>query len=481
MGVSAGVDCDGIAGNDNRMVCAIEAVKAANQAAADPLSAVDETGAGQFSSSSAPLDVDRTTAGTQLIVAPDFDSADANATPDLEDAVSTLTPAGGTNFFTGLTTAATILDESTNTNQIVIFISDGLSGGPNLNTFDTNTLPANTVFESFAIGTGVSCTTGSGSGLSLNDVAALTPGGSCTQITNFDDLADAITQSIGSTLDSLELEVDGAGASEIPNSEIDPDLPKDGPAMVDNLTTATGLGFGTHEICVTASGTDAGGEGDVTECVDIEVKEFEKFYTHTNNNWDDRCDGVVFEDTCVDNLQDLNDIGFRLPNVNLDDDIFADQLDQNGDGAYVLLGKENPKKTVVTPGQYIAVSEVTVVTEQTVWIEEDFGDCLEIGDVNPRSVPGGVQVVLVLANGDVIDIDDDLALGIGGSIILDATSATVHVDVVPAEATLRVMLKFGPNHEPGMVGLECTNVEKLLDDIGGTIAEASAVLVIEEK
>ena len=81
MGASAGVDCDGIAGNDNRMVCAIEAVKAANQAAADPLSAVDETGAGQFASSSAPLDVDQTTAGTQLLVAPDFDSADGPQMP----------------------------------------------------------------------------------------------------------------------------------------------------------------------------------------------------------------------------------------------------------------------------------------------------------------------------------------------------------------------------------------------------------------
>lgn len=269
MGISAGVDCDGIAGNDNRMTCAIEAVKAANQAAADPLSSVDETGAGQFSSSSAPLDVDLTAPGTQLIVAPDFDSADANATPDLEDAVSTLFASGGTNFFAGLTTAATILAASTNTNQIVIFISDGISFlGPNVNTFNTNTLPVNTIIQSFAIGTGVSCSTDSGSG-SLDDVAALTPGGSCTQITNFADLANAITQSIGSTLTDLEIDVDNTGG--VAADSVIPLLPQNGPTMVDYAHLATSLGAGSHDICATAFGTDAGGAGSVEECVTILV------------------------------------------------------------------------------------------------------------------------------------------------------------------------------------------------------------------
>jgi hypothetical protein len=207
----------------------------------------------------------------------------------------------------------------------------------------------------------------------------------------------------------------------------------------------------------------------------------EKFYTKTNNNWDLRCDdpnATVVGDRCE--LSDGTDVGpARQANIN-DDDVFADNLDQNGAGAYVLLGKENPKKTVVTPGQYIAVSNVFVPFEQTIWVEEDFSDCLDIGHVNPNKVPGGVQVVLVLNNGDVIDIDDDLALGIGGSIDLGDTSATVHVEDVPAEATVRVMLKFGPNHEPDMVGLQCTNVERLLGE-DGQIAEASAVLVIEAK
>ena len=378
----------------------------------------------------------------------------------------------GTSFFAAIQEMINVAGSATNPNVVGVFLSDGVGDSaaallPNANI---------DVIHTFAVGVGAVCAG------TLKQISDLT-GGTCTQVPDPNNLPNIIPGLIGSTLNSLELEVDGGGASAIPNSGIIPDLPQAGPVMVDYSTTATGLGFGTHEICVTASGTDVGGEGDVTECVDIEVKEFEKFYTHTDNNWDDRCDGVVFEDTCVDNLQDLNDIGFRLPNVNLDDDIFADQLDQNGDGDFVLLGKDNKKKTVVTPGQYIAVSEVTVPSDQSVWIEEDFGECVgedNIGFVNPNKVPGGVQVVLVLANGDVLDIDDDLALGIGGSILLEDGKATVHVDDVPAEATLRVMVKFGPNHDPGMIGLECTNFERLLmgEDI---IAQVSAILVIEEK
>ncbi len=214
----------------------------------------------------------------------------------------------------------------------------------------------------------------------------------------------------------------------------------------------------------------------------------EKFYTHTNNNWDLVCDipdSIVVGERCVD--VEGSDVGTARPaNINTED-VFADNLDQNGDGEYVLLGKENKKKTVVTPGQYIAVSNVFVPVEQTIWVEEDFAECVgdgNIGHVNPQSVPGGVQVVqvvLVLENGDVIDIDDDLAIGIGGSIILGTTSATVHVEDVPAGATVRVMLKFGPNHDPGMIGFNCENIEKLLDEDGVSFAEASAVLVIEEK
>jgi hypothetical protein len=200
-----------------------------------------------------------------------------------------------------------------------------------------------------------------------------------------------------------------------------------------------------------------------------------KFYTHTNNDWSDRCASYfIVDDTCET---------YRLPNTYLDDDIFANPLDQIND-EFVLFGQVNGKKTVVTPGQYIAVSNIKVITEQDVWVVEDFSDCTDIGSVNPFKVPGGVQVVLIDANGDVYDIDDDLALGIGGFIELTDDYALVHVDAVPAGSTLRVMVKFMPDRKVN-IGDSCTNHEILFDeypdDPGVEIKRASAVLTIVEQ
>jgi hypothetical protein len=206
-----------------------------------------------------------------------------------------------------------------------------------------------------------------------------------------------------------------------------------------------------------------------------------KFYTHTNNDWSMRCDGVVIEEHCFEYL-DGPEIGFRLPNIDTDgyENIFANPLDQIND-EFVLFGQVHGKKTVVTPGQYIAVSNIKVITEQDVWVVEDFSDCTDIGSVNPFKVPGGVQVVLIDANGDVYDIDDDLALGIGGFIELTDDDALVHVDAVPAGSTLRVMVKFMPDRKVN-IGDSCTNHEILFDeypgDPGEEIKRASAVLTI---
>jgi hypothetical protein len=202
----------------------------------------------------------------------------------------------------------------------------------------------------------------------------------------------------------------------------------------------------------------------------------EKFYTHTNNDWSLRCavydtDPLTGEEFCVE---------YRLPNIDLDDDIFADNLDQNGDGQFVLTGKEGKKKTVVTPGQYIAVSNIMTLSTQDVLVQEDFSDCTDIGTVNPFKVPGGVQVVLIDPDGNVHDIDDELAAGIGGYIVLTENDAWVFVEGVPASSTLRVMVKFKPSDELGIIGNECTNHEIVFDEAGEEIRRASAELIISE-
>jgi len=180
-----------------------------------------------------------------------------------------------------------------------------------------------------------------------------------------------------------------------------------------------------------------------------------------------RC-AVYDQDECVE---------YRLPNIYLDDDIFAELLAQNAAGEFVLLGKQLKKKTVITPGQYIAVSNIEITQDQDVLVREDFSDCLDIGTVNPFKAPGGVQVVLVDASGDVYDIVGDLVNGNGGSIDLQPTYADVYVENVPAGSTLRVMVKFQPLDELGMIGRSCTNYEILLDEN----ISASAVLTVEPK
>ena len=57
----------------------------------------------------------------------------------------------------------------------------------------------------------------------------------------------------------------------IGNAEIDPDLPQTGPASVTFSTFVPALAVGPHQICTTARGTDAGGVGAVTDCVNVEV------------------------------------------------------------------------------------------------------------------------------------------------------------------------------------------------------------------
>ena len=210
----------------------------------------------------------------------------------------------------------------------------------------------------------------------------------------------------------------------------------------------------------------------------LEELEIEKFYTYTNNNWDLVCTeyvDVIVEDVVVG--QEC--VAFREANINTED-VFALPLPDT-DGTYELLGDEKRKKTVVNPGQYIQATTITVPTEQTVWFEEDVSSCSDIGTINPNKVPGGVQVVRIDTDGNVFDIDDDLVLGIGGSLSLDGTIVSVHVDDVPAGDTIRVMVKFQPSDALDIIGNECTLTANLLDTDDNNIGSATANLIIIQK
>lgn len=286
MNSTAGVDCAGDSADDDRIVCVKEALFVANQAASDPFSAIGLAGLVSFNGSAVKHDVDRSVT-TSYLVAPDWDG-DSSGIADIEDETADLIASGLTDYHDALIKAIEVLNDPDNTNStnLVIFLSDGLNvdGDPVTNLSPAD-FPTGTTIKSFAIGnTSLSCTTSSipSERGNLQDVADLsnTGDGSCEIVTDMSKLGDAIKQSIGSSLNELKVAVDGGLAAVIDNADIVPDLPHDGPISVNYATSVGVLTYGNHEICVTAYGADAGGNGNVTDCtmidltlnVDIDIK-----------------------------------------------------------------------------------------------------------------------------------------------------------------------------------------------------------------
>lgn len=370
-GASAGVDCDGIAGDDTVLTCEKEGIKAANFAAADANSAIANSGVVAFQSSATALDVDPAV-NTQLLTVPGV---------NIDNAVAPLTAGGGTNFTDAIVKANTVFnDGAAKDTKILIFITDGFGS------WGGGVLPAGTVVSSFAVGTGSAC---SGNLVAVTNLGAA--GSSCEHVTDPSDLADAITESIGSTLDSLDLEVDGGGASAIPNSDITPDLPLDGAdSVVYTTPVGAALSAGTHEICVTANGTDAGGSGFVTDCVDvnliqgvdIDIKPG-SFPNSINVN---KKKGVIpvailGSDTFDVTTIDVTTLVFAdtTPSHDLTDpSVYADHLeDVNGDGYIDLVSHYSTPDTDLVPGSTEAC------------ITADFNGASLLGCDSVRTVPAG--------------------------------------------------------------------------------------------
>jgi hypothetical protein len=211
-------------------------------------------------------------------VAPGYDG-NANGTADLQDVTATLGGILGsqTNYHDGLAFAFSIVNDPANTSAVntIIFVTDADNQsamvGPHVTTL-AGSVPADTTIHAFGIGVGPSCTFDGGTG-TLDQIAALSTAGTgtCQIVADISQLADAIEQAIGSQLTSLAMTVDGGAPAAIPNASLSLPLPQPGPVSVDYTTTAMGLAPGSHTICVTASGTDAGGAGDVTACVTVLV------------------------------------------------------------------------------------------------------------------------------------------------------------------------------------------------------------------
>ena len=269
----ANADCGGDLNADGLpdtvLDCEIAGVIALNDAAIAS-AAVDEVGLAVYGRSGAAADL-TPTAGFGPITAPgagpgDVEAVAASVVAGPAHAGPTLfTPVdvdrSTTNFAAGLAAASTIITDSTNATNLVVFISDGQSnsGGalfaPNL---DALTATGATV-HAFAVGEAASCSLGNDG--TLQEIADAT-NGACTPVPNPAELSGIITQLLASSLDHLELTVDGGTPVVIPNTDIAPALPQGGSVSVTYSTPVGGLGLGAHTMCVTAVGEDPGGVGD---------------------------------------------------------------------------------------------------------------------------------------------------------------------------------------------------------------------------
>ena len=291
--ILAGGNCGGDTNGDgiSNMVldCEVAAVLALN-AAAIPEGSIDEVGVVVYGETGAAGDMSPG-GGDDLITAPDANGDvatvvqsvrsyyDGTPCPDagLRQFTSKSVGCNGTDFSAGLAAAKTVVDASNNNTNIVIFLSDGLSNQQDSPGFNSNLdalVGTGAVIYSFAVGDEANCSGGGDGTLQqMADASVLQNGaGGCTNVVTPADLPDILPDLIGSTLQSLEIEVDGGGKQLIPDSAISLTLPLPGAVSVDHFPIVPGLEPGDHDICVTANGSDVTLTHDsVTQCETIHL------------------------------------------------------------------------------------------------------------------------------------------------------------------------------------------------------------------
>lgn len=138
---------------------------------------------------------------------------------------------------------------------------------------------------------------------------------------------------------------------------------------------------------------------------------------------------------------------------------------------------KNGKIHTVTPGQVYAMSTVTLhMPVASLVIVEDFSNCTEMLQLNPKK--GGGKVIVVYWNGvdweQILDAMDPEVV-----VVEVAGTATVTLTDVPA-GTYLVLVKFKPTlkGEP-FTGQQCENINSAT--IGSFIVSDSATLTVVER
>lgn len=281
--LSAIGDCGGDLNGDGLfntiLDCQLAGVLALNDAAI-ATGAVDEVGVAVYGEFGAAADM-TPAGGDDPITSPDAGPGDVNTvvtsvvSPSCDAGVVQFTNkvvgCNFTNFSDGLAAATSIVNASTNSRNVVFFLSDGLSNrGSGTFTANLAALGATgATVHTFAVGSGSSCEGGSAG--TLREIADGTDG-ICTPVISPADLPDTIPDLFSSSLDSLMLSVDGGPAVAIPAADLSMTLSQDGPVAIDYSTLVPGLAPGAHTFCVTSYGSDAAGAGDSgPACVEVNL------------------------------------------------------------------------------------------------------------------------------------------------------------------------------------------------------------------
>lgn len=282
-GTGCGGDQNGDTQANTILDCEIAAAKTLNDQAAT-LGTVGDIGAAVFADSGATADV-TPGGGDDLITQPTTD-ADGAGGRDIDQVLTSMFSDGGlggvgqftskpvgqlTNFAAGVTAATTVATAPTNTkpHKIIVFLSDGIANLGGSVSGPLSAVPANVTIFTFAVGGRSSCTnTGENDEGSLADIAI--HGGTCTPVPDVASLPSVLPGVIASQLTGLSLTVDGNPGPAITDVAPGP-LPQNGPQTFTYSVTTGALAAGTHHLCVTAAGSDAGGNGNVTDCHDVVV------------------------------------------------------------------------------------------------------------------------------------------------------------------------------------------------------------------
>lgn len=187
-----------------------------------------------------------------------------------------------TDYADALARAGEVASQASNDNVIILMVSDGVNNaGYHVSSALPLVIPGkNVTIHTFtfpdAVGYGGTCDSDSDGLGSLQSVVDLQNGqngssnGRCTLVSDPSDLPDVLPTVLVPTLDKVTVQVNGGAEVALPASDVSMPLPQNGPVDIE-IDTAVDLPLGTHEICINMYGTDAGGGGKTTDCIQVTV------------------------------------------------------------------------------------------------------------------------------------------------------------------------------------------------------------------